>query len=109
MAALSTDAFQEKRHGTLLRSVRGRWRTEANAEFDAEKVWRAHVWPRRTDRTRIEIFDLSGAGSLERNYGRAISGRAAHACEFLEGRSREMINALDEQMRKAADKMEFEK
>ncbi len=33
-----------------------------------------HVWPRRADRTRIEIFDLSGAGSLERNYGRAISG-----------------------------------
>src|SRR5438132_9904251 len=42
MAALSTDAFQEKRHGTLLRSVRGRRRTAANAEFDAEKVWRAH-------------------------------------------------------------------
>src|SRR6266852_2050929 len=35
--------------------------------------------------------------------------RAARACEFLEGRSREMIDALDEQMRKAADKMEFEK
>src|SRR5260370_7831954 len=35
--------------------------------------------------------------------------RAAHACEFLEGRSREMIDTLDEQMRKAADKMEFEK
>src|SRR5256885_7918358 len=74
MAALSTDAFQEKRLGTLLRSVRGRRRIAANAEFDAKKVWRAHVWPRRTDRTRIEIFDLSGAGSLERNYGRAISG-----------------------------------
>src|SRR5438270_1396578 len=35
--------------------------------------------------------------------------RAARACEFLEGRSREMIDALDEQMRKAAEKMEFEK
>jgi len=35
--------------------------------------------------------------------------RAAQACEFLEGHSREMIDALDEQMRKAADKMEFEK
>jgi excinuclease ABC subunit C len=35
--------------------------------------------------------------------------RAAQACEFLEGRSREMIDALDEQMRKAAEKMEFEK
>src|SRR5439155_14142228 len=31
------------------------------------------------------------------------------ACEFLEGHSREMIDALDEQMRKAAEKMEFEK
>src|SRR6266496_5271631 len=35
--------------------------------------------------------------------------RAIQACEFLEGHSREMIDALDEQMRKAADKMEFEK
>ena len=35
--------------------------------------------------------------------------RAARACEFLEGHSREMIDALDEQMRKAAEKMEFEK
>src|SRR5256885_3909159 len=35
--------------------------------------------------------------------------RAAHACEFLEGRSREMIDALDEQTRAAAEKMEFEK
>src|SRR5213595_2850540 len=35
--------------------------------------------------------------------------RVAQACDFLEGRSREMIDALDEQMRKAADKMEFEK
>src|SRR5436190_2907838 len=35
--------------------------------------------------------------------------RAARACEFLEGHSREMIDALDEQMRKAAEKMELEK
>src|SRR2546421_5296921 len=35
--------------------------------------------------------------------------RAAKACEFLEGHSREMIDALEEQMQKAADKMEFEK
>ena len=35
--------------------------------------------------------------------------RAAQACEFLEGHSREMIDALDEQMHKAAEKMEFEK
>ena len=35
--------------------------------------------------------------------------RAAQACEFLEGQSREMIDALDEQMHKAAEKMEFEK
>jgi excinuclease ABC subunit C len=36
-------------------------------------------------------------------------GRVAQACEFLEGRSREMIAALDEQMHKAAEKMDFEK
>ena len=35
--------------------------------------------------------------------------RAARACEFLEGHSREMIDALEAQMRKAAEKMDFEK
>src|SRR5205807_4056095 len=35
--------------------------------------------------------------------------RAAQACEFLEGHSREMIDALEEQMHKAAGKMDFEK
>ncbi len=35
--------------------------------------------------------------------------RAARACEFLEGHSREMIDALEEQMSKAAEKMDFEK
>jgi len=35
--------------------------------------------------------------------------RATQACECLEGRSREMIDALEEQMQKAAEKMDFEK
>src|SRR5881392_2084870 len=35
--------------------------------------------------------------------------RVEQACEFLEGKSREMIATLEEQMRKAAEKMEFEK
>ncbi len=35
--------------------------------------------------------------------------RAARACEFLEGHSREMIDVLHEQMSKAAEKMDFEK
>jgi len=35
--------------------------------------------------------------------------RVEQACEFLEGKSREMIAALDEQMQKAAEKMDFEK
>ena len=35
--------------------------------------------------------------------------RVAQACEFLEGHSREMINALEEEMRRAAEKMDFEK
>ncbi len=35
--------------------------------------------------------------------------RVAHACEFLEGKSREMIAALEAEMRKAAEKMDFEK
>ena len=35
--------------------------------------------------------------------------RVAQGCEFLEGKSREMITALEEQMHKAAEKMDFEK
>ena len=35
--------------------------------------------------------------------------RVEQACEFLEGKSREMIGALEEQMRTAAEKMDFEK
>ena len=35
--------------------------------------------------------------------------RVAQACEFLEGKSREMISALEEQMLIAAGKMDFEK
>jgi excinuclease ABC subunit C len=35
--------------------------------------------------------------------------RVAHACEFLEGHSREMIDTLEEQMRDAAEKSDFEK
>src|SRR5713226_4076813 len=35
--------------------------------------------------------------------------RVAQACEFLEGHSREMIDTLEEEMRKAATKMDFEK
>jgi excinuclease ABC subunit C len=35
--------------------------------------------------------------------------RVAQACEFLEGQSREMIDMLDAEMRKAAEKMDFEK
>ena len=35
--------------------------------------------------------------------------RILHACEFLEGKSREMIATLEDEMRKAARKMDFEK
>jgi excinuclease ABC subunit C len=35
--------------------------------------------------------------------------RVMQACEFLEGHSREMIGMLDEQMRAAAEQMDFEK
>ncbi len=35
--------------------------------------------------------------------------RVAQACEFLEGHSREMIATLEAEMRKAAEKMDFEK
>jgi excinuclease ABC subunit C len=35
--------------------------------------------------------------------------RVAQACEFLEGRSREMIATLEEEMHKAAQKMDFER
>src|SRR5439155_1000014 len=35
--------------------------------------------------------------------------RVLQACEFLEGKSREMIATLEDEMRKAAKKMNFEK
>src|SRR5438067_5566779 len=35
--------------------------------------------------------------------------RVMQACEFLEGKSRELIAALEEQMHRAAEKMDFEK
>src|SRR3954462_680964 len=35
--------------------------------------------------------------------------RVEQACEFLDGKSREMMNALEEEMQKAAEKMDFEK
>jgi excinuclease ABC subunit C len=35
--------------------------------------------------------------------------RVMQACEFLEGQSREMIEMLEEEMRKAAERMDFEK
>jgi excinuclease ABC subunit C len=35
--------------------------------------------------------------------------RVVQACEFLDGHSREMIAALEEEMRKVAEKMDFEK
>ena len=35
--------------------------------------------------------------------------RVRQACEFLEGQSREMIDMLEEEMRKAAEKMDFER
>src|SRR3982074_2508965 len=35
--------------------------------------------------------------------------RVSQACDFLEGHSREMMNAVEGEMRKAADKMDFEK
>jgi excinuclease ABC subunit C len=35
--------------------------------------------------------------------------RVAQACDFLEGHSREMITAVEDEMRKSADKLDFEK
>ena len=35
--------------------------------------------------------------------------RVAQACDFLEGQSRELIGALEDEMRKAAEKLDFEK
>jgi len=48
----------------------------------------------------VRLSEVSGAEYRE---------RIAQACEFLDGKSREMIAALEEQMQKAAEKMDFEK
>ena len=47
--------------------------------------------------------------SLSETTPRNYRERVAHACDFLEGHSREMISALEEQMRAAAEKLDFEK
>ncbi|MDB6146690.1 MAG: excinuclease subunit [Spartobacteria bacterium] len=41
--------------------------------------------------------------------GELYRERVAQACDFLEGHSREMITALEGEMQKAAEKMDFEK
>ena len=41
--------------------------------------------------------------------GEQYRERVLQACDFLEGQSREMINALADEMRKAAEKLDFEK
>ena len=41
--------------------------------------------------------------------GEQYRERVLQACDFLEGQSREMINALEDEMRKAAEKLDFEK
>src|SRR3989454_1328816 len=41
--------------------------------------------------------------------GEQYRERVAQACDFLEGHSREMISTLEAEMRKAAEKMDFEK
>src|SRR5438132_4463206 len=46
---------------------------------------------------------------LSENSAEQYRERVAQACEFLEGKSREMIAALEQQMHKAAEKMDFEK
>ncbi|PYJ36379.1 MAG: excinuclease ABC subunit C [Verrucomicrobia bacterium] len=48
----------------------------------------------------VRLSEISGAEYRE---------RVAQACEFLEGKSREMIAALEEQMHRVAEKMDFEK
>jgi excinuclease ABC subunit C len=48
----------------------------------------------------VRLSEISAA-----EYGQ----RVAQACEFLEGKSREMIAALEEQMHNVAEKMDFEK
>jgi excinuclease ABC subunit C len=41
--------------------------------------------------------------------GELYRERVAQACDFLEGHSREMIGAVEDEMRKSADKLDFEK
>ncbi|MEP6811245.1 MAG: UvrB/UvrC motif-containing protein, partial [Chthoniobacterales bacterium] len=41
--------------------------------------------------------------------GEQYRERVAQACDFLEGHSREMIGAVEDEMRKAAEKLDFEK
>src|SRR5213082_836894 len=53
-----------------------------------------------TDQVPMHLSEISAEQYRE---------RVAQACEFLEGHSREMIATLEEEMRKAAEKMDLEK
>ena len=46
-------------------------RAAANAQLHAQEIWRAHLWSRLADGTRVEIVDLSSADAPERNQRRS--------------------------------------
>ena len=60
-------------------------------QFHAQEIWRADVWARRTDGARIEVFDIQVPVRLSESSAEQYRQRVAQACEFLEGKSREMI------------------
>src|SRR5207237_5928159 len=109
MAAFPAGAIQEGRQRTLFRSVSAFGRAAADTQFHAQEIRCAHLWPRLAHRTRIKIGHYQVPMRLSEIGVEQYRERVVHGCEFLEGHSREMIAALGEEMRHAAEKKNFEK
>src|ERR1041385_3454981 len=86
MAAISAGPFQEGRRRALLRTLRACGSVAADTELHVKKIWRPDVWAWFTDGARIEIGDVPGADTLERDQRRIVS-RARRAGVRVPGRA----------------------
>jgi len=84
-------------------------RVAADIEFHAQEIWCADLWSGRADGAGIEIPTYQLPVRLSEINAEQYRERVTQACDFLEGHSREMISTLESEMRKAAEKMDFEK
>src|SRR6059036_2867763 len=109
MAAFPPGAVQERRRCALFWAVSTCGCAAADAQFHAQEIRRAHLWRGSPTERELKSSTYQVPVRLSEIGAEQYRERVAQAIEFLEGKSREMIAALEEQMRKAAEKMDFEK